>query len=157
MLGGYIHDLEPGDVLKPVRYVLTAEQIAWYADANEEDGDWFHSDANPWGKTVRPPTMIHSDKMRILEANVDKERRIAGMTGEGPDLTSDARIHYEYFAQQHSPAYVGEEMVVTCRIIDKYIKRGREYLHYYMEVHTGDGRLVTSYNDLTLLRYQKAE
>jgi acyl dehydratase len=155
MLGGYIHDLEAGDVFKPIRYVLTAQDVQWYADANEEDGDWFHSDANPWGKQIRPPTMIHADKMRILEANVDKERRIAGMTGEGPELKSDPRIHYEYYAENHSPAFVGEEIVVTGRIVDKFERRGRQYLHYYLEARTGDGRLVTTYNDLTLLRYKK--
>ena len=100
---------------------------------------------------MRPPTMIHVDKMRILEANCDKERRIAGMKGP------DARVHYEYHAKHHSPAYVGEKLVVTGRIVDKYVKRGRPYLWYYLEVHTSDGRLVTTYNDLTVLRYKVDE
>ena len=42
--------------------------------------------------------------MRILEKNCLKEQRIAGMKAE------DARIHYEYHAKQHSPAYVGERL-----------------------------------------------
>jgi hypothetical protein len=67
----------------------------------------------------------------------------------------DARVHFEYHAKHHSPAYVGEKVIVTGHIVDKYVRREREYLWYYLEVRTADGRLVTTYNDLTLLRYKK--
>ena len=49
---------------------------------------------------------------------------------------------------------MGERVVVTGHIVDKYVKRGRPYLWYYLEVRTSDGRLVTTYNDLTVLRYK---
>ena len=150
MLGGYISDLEKGDVFKPVTYVLTSFMCGEYTHGTEEASEFFHSAHNPAGRQMRPPTMIHVDKMRILEENCDKERRISGMKGP------DARIHYEYHAKQHSPAYVGEALTVSGRIVDKYLKRGRPYLWYYLEVRTADGRLVTTYNDLTVLRY-KAE
>lgn len=150
MLGGYISDLEKGDVFKPVKYVLTSFMCSEYAHGAEENLDWFHSNNAPGGRQMRPPTMIHVDKMRILEENCDKERRVAGMKGP------DARVHYEYHAKHHSPAYVGETLIVTGHIVDKYIKRDRPYLWYYLEVKTSDGRLVTTYNDRTLLRYKKA-
>lgn len=155
LLGGYISDLEAGDVFEPVRYTLTAASVSAYATGNEEAGAWFHGDESPWGRQVRPPTMIHSDKMRLLEANCTSERRIAGMTGTGPALETDARIHYEYHARQHSPAFVGEELVVNGRIKDRYERRGRTYLQYELEVRTGDGRLVTTYLDRTLLKYRR--
>ena len=103
MLGGYISDLEKGDVFKPVEYVITPFMCSEYAHGNEETSEFFHSANNPAGRQMRPPTMIHVDKMRILEANCDKERRIAGMKGP------DARVHYEYHAKHHSAAYVGEK------------------------------------------------
>ena len=148
MLGGYISDLEAGDEFKPVTYVLTAFMASEYAHAVEDNCEWYHSSHTPAGRQIRPPTMIHVDKMRILEANCDKEKRVSGMKGP------DARVHYEYHAKHHSPAYVGETLVVTGHIVDKYEKRGRPYLWYYLEVRTSDGRLVTAYNDLTLLRYK---
>ena len=148
MLGGYISDLDKGDVFEPVEYVVSAFMCSEYAHATEETDELFHSDRNPLGRQLRPPTMIHVDKMRILEANCHNERRIAGMKGP------DARVHYEYHAKHHSPAFVGERLVVSGRIVDKYVKRGRTYLWYYLEVATADGRLVTTYNDQTLLRYR---
>jgi len=156
MLGGYISDLEAGDVFKPVEYVLTPFMCSEYAHGVETGREWFHSALAPGARQVRLPTMIHVDKMRILEANCLKEQRVSA----GGRITTDARgpdarIHYEYHSRQHSPAYAGERMVVSGRITDKYVKRGRTYIDYYLEVRTADGRLVTTYTDKTLLRYKK--
>jgi hypothetical protein len=148
MLGGYISDLDTGDVFEPVEYTLTAFMCSEYAHGTEEQSEFFHSPHNPAGRQMRPPTMIHADKMLLLEKNCKKEQRISGMKGP------DARVHYEYHAKQHSPAYVGDTLVVTGRIVEKYVKRNRTYLWYYMEVHARDGRLITTYNDHTLLRYK---
>ena len=76
-------------------------------------------------------------------------RAVLAIGVHGPD----ARVHYEYHARHLSPAFVGEELVVTGRILDRYEKRGRVYLQYRMEVHTADGRLVTEYTDRTVLKY----
>ena len=107
MLGGYISDLEKGDVFKPIEYVLTPFMASEYAHGVEETWEGFHSKYSPTGKQMRPPTMIHADKMRILEENCDKEKRIAGMKGP------DARVHFEYHAKHHSAAYVGEKLICT--------------------------------------------
>lgn len=148
MLGKTIADLETGDVFEPIRYVVTEFICAEYAHANEDPSEWCYSAMPPFGKQLRPPTMIHADKMRLLEANCLEEKRISGQH------TDDARIHYEYHAQHHSPAFVGDELIVSGRIVDRYTKRGGEYLHYEMKVETADGRLITTYNDLTLLSYK---
>ena len=147
MLGGYISDLEKGDVLKPVEYVLTPFMCNVYANGVEETYEGFRSALCPAGRQMRPPTMVHADKMHLLETNCLKERRIAG------DMGPAARIHYEYYAKHHSPAYVGERLIVTGKITDRYEKRGRTYIDYEMEVRTADGRLVTTYFDKTLLKY----
>jgi len=151
MLGGYISDLEAGDVFEPVEYVVTPYMASEYAHGVEESCEWFHSPESPAGRQIRPPTMIHVDKMRLLEKNCLKEQRIAGARGP------HARIHYEYHARHHSPAFVGERLIVSGRIADRYVKRGRTYLWYEMEVRTGDGRLVTTYSDRTLLSYVPAQ
>jgi hypothetical protein len=121
-----------------------------YAHGTEEISEFVHSPLNAAGKQFRLPTMIHVDKMRLLEKNCLKEQRISGMRGP------DARVHYEYHAKHHSAATAGETLVVTGHIVEKYVKRGRQYLWYYLEVHTKEGRLVTTYDDRTLLRYKPA-
>lgn len=151
MLGGYISDLEAGDVFEPVEYELTAFMIREYAHACEEDWEGFQSDHVSGGRQMRPPTMVHVDKMRLLEKNCLKEQRLSGMRGP------DARIHYEYHARHHSAAYVGERLIVTGKITDRYVKRGREYIDYFIQVHTSDGRPIVTYTDKTLLRYRPVE
>lgn len=151
MLGGFISDLEAGDVFEPVRYTVTELTVAEYAHAVEEDDDWFHTARSPWGKQVRPPTMIHADKLRLLEVNCPDEARFSGKHHR------DARIHFEYHARQHSPAFVGDELMVSGRIADRYTKRGRDYLRYELKVETADGRLVAEYWDETVLRYKTEE
>ncbi|MCL1839241.1 MAG: MaoC family dehydratase N-terminal domain-containing protein [Propionibacteriaceae bacterium] len=148
MLGKTIADLETGDVFKPIRYVLTELMCTEYAHGMEDTAEWYYSAYPPFDRQVRPPSMVHADKMRLLEENCDLERRIANVH------TDDARIHYEYDAVQHSPAFVGEELVVTGGIVEHYEKRGGDYLHYWLRVETADGRLVTTYEDRTLLSYK---
>jgi hypothetical protein len=156
MLGGYISDLEAGDVFKPVEYVLTSFMCSEYAHGVETNQEWFHSARAPGARQVRLPTMVHVDKMRILEANCLKERRVSAGGRITTEATGpDARIHYEYHSHQHSPVYVGERLIVSGKITDKYVKRGRTYIDYYLEVRTAEGRLVTTYTDKTLLRYKK--
>lgn len=145
MLGRSSWHLEAGDVFKPVEYELTPLIVAEYAHGVEEDNEFCISSVSPWGRQVRPPTMVHVDKMRLLEANCPE--------GHGPHH----RIHYEYHARHHSPAFVGERLVVSGRVTDKYIKRGRLYIDLYVEVRTSDGRLVTTYTDKTLLQYTPIE
>ena len=148
MLGGYISDLEPGDVFEPVEYELTPDMAAEYAHGSEETFEPFLAPVGPNGRQVRPPTMIHTDKMRILEANTLKERRLQGIR------SNDARVHYEYHCQSKSVGFVGERFRVTGHITGKYIKRGRQYITYHLEVQADDGRLICTYDDITLLRYR---
>ena len=148
MLGGYISDLEKGDVFKPVEYVITPFMVSEYAHGVEESSPYFHSARNPAGRQLRPPTMIHVDKMRILEANCDRERRIGGAKGQTRACTTS-------ITPGGTARPISETVIVTGRIVDKYVKRGRQYLWYYLELRTSDGRLVTTYNDQTLLRYKK--
>lgn len=151
MLGATIGDLEPGDIFDPVRYVVTSFMCAEYAHAMEDMSECFYGPTPEFGRQVRPPTMIHADKLRLLERNCTLERRLAGV------VAKDARIHYEYHARHHSPAYVGEELVISGEITEKYQRRGREYIRYRLTVETADGRLVTTYTDRTLLRFLSEE
>lgn len=151
MLGRMISDLEAGDEFEPIRYVVTSLMTAEYAHGVEETDEWYFSDNNELERQVRIPLMIHADKMRLLEVNCPKEARLSGVRGP------DARVHFEYHARHRSPAYVGEELVVGGRILERYVKRERVYLHYQMEVHTADGRLVTEYTDRTLLKYRPGD
>src|ERR1700722_14698223 len=98
MLGGYASDLVAGDVFEPVEYELTAFICSSYAHGAEDNCEWYNSPRTPWGRQIRPPTMVHVDKMRLIRKNCPKDDRLSGLQGE------NAFVHYEYDAQHHSPA-----------------------------------------------------
>ena len=54
MLGGYISDLEKGDVFKPVEYVITPFMCSEYAHGTEETSEFFHSAQQPGGTADAP-------------------------------------------------------------------------------------------------------
>jgi hypothetical protein len=151
MLGGYISDLDTGDVFESVSYVVTPMMTTEYAHSVEDTFEWFHSASSPDHRQVRPPTMVHIDKLRILEANCPKEARLAGMKGP------DARIHYEYHARHRGLAYVGDELTVSGHIAERFVKRDRTYLRYELVVHNAAGDVITEYWDQTLLKYAPGE
>lgn len=151
MLDGYISDLEKGDVLRPVEFDVTELMASEYAHGVEIEDELFHSDHNALGRQMRPHTAVHADKMRLLDENCTKEQRIAG--GRGPDW----RIHFEHETTVYEPVFVGDRIKVSGKIIDRYWKRGREYLHYELNIDHADGRRLILYRDRTLLRYRKSE
>lgn len=151
MLDGYISDLEKGDVFRPIEFEVSELGVTEYAHGNEQTTEFHHSSANPMGRQVRPPTAVHTDKMRLIEANCTKERRISGEVGP------DARVHYEYQVEFHAPVFVGDRIKVSGRITDRYWKRGREFIDYEIHVDHADGRKAAVYHDTTLLRYRKNE
>jgi hypothetical protein len=96
-------------------------------------------------------TPAHPDPCRQdadPRGELPQERRLAG------EAAPDARVHYSTTRSSHSPAYVGERLVVSGKIVDKYVRRNRNLPLLLPEVHTKEGRLVTTYNDKTLLRLQ---
>ncbi len=140
MIGRYVSDLEPGDVLEPVRYEVTAFIVREYCHGVEEVGDIFHGG----GSEIQyaPPTMAHVDKVRVLQA--------ACPGGAGPV----PRIHYLYEATHHRAIRVGQTLSVGGRVVERYTRRGRDFLVISFEVRdalTDD--LHTTYRDVSLLNH----
>jgi hypothetical protein len=146
-----ISDLEAGDVLRPVEYELTRLSVTEYAHGNEELSEYFQSTNNYYGRQVRPPTMIHTERMRILEVNCTKEKRLSG------EAAKDARIHYEYHAENLGAAFVGERLVISGKVLEVYTKRGRRVNRLELFVHTADGRPITHYLERMILRFRTDE
>lgn len=144
-LGQHVSDLEPGDVLQPVRYVMTPFIAREYCHGVDEVAEVFHS-PSAGGVQYAPPTLVHIDKIRLLKRNCP--------LGAGPS----ARIHYEYHATHHEPVHVGTELIASGEVSRKYQKRGRDYIELRIELRSAqDGQLFTSYRDTAVLSYSVKE
>jgi hypothetical protein len=134
-----VSDLKQGDVLGPVEYTISRFVIREYAHAVERHEDCFqHRDGE-----IAPPTMVHLDKLRLY--------RDACPAGTGPH----ARVHIEYDATIHEEVPAAELLRVKGLVSQRYVKRGRDYVHMEIEMRrASDDRLLITYRDTVILAYR---
>jgi len=140
-LGRYTCDLEPGDVLGPVDYVMSKFVVREYCHAVEMHQPCFQERDIPFA----PPTLVHLNKLRLY--------RHACPGGAGPS----ARIHIEYDATIHAGVPIGVPLRVKGTVAERLIKRGREYTMINIELRTaGDERLLIDYRDTVIVAYRSS-
>src|SRR6266542_596174 len=91
---------------------ITPELVGEYADAVDDHNRWY-SGESPFGAAVAPALLLHSEVYRTLSWYLP---RIYG--------NLHARQEWELF----HPTVVGESVTTRSLIIDRYIKRDREYV-----------------------------
>jgi hypothetical protein len=131
----YISDLQQGEDLGAVEFVLEPELVSGYLEGiGESERELFRD------KGLVPPTLMHVAKVRLLSTRFPK--------GPGPA----ARMHYRFNTRFHSTAHVGERVAVSGSCTRRYEKRGRPYIDLELTVRGEDGRLVWTSTDTSLLR-----
>ena len=85
--------------------------------------------------------IVHADA--LPKADSIRNIVVLGMGGSGISgdvvaaaFNDEVSVPISVLKQIRSPAFVGEELVVSGRILERYINRDRVYLHYQIEVHT---------------------
>jgi hypothetical protein len=142
VLGRWVSDLQVGDRLPEVEYVASPFMIREYCHGVEETSERFLGVSPPGGQ-LAVPTLVHIDKLRVLD------RACPG--GPGPA----ARVHYEYAATYHRPVAAGARMAVSGQIEERSERNGRERLVIVFELRdAGSGALHTTYRDTSLLSYR---
>ena len=143
--GRYVSDLEVGDELKSVTYVMTPYVVREYCHGVGETAEEFHRALPEFGGQLVPPPLAHIDKIRLIKENCPD--------GPGPN----ARIHYEFRTKQHKLTPVGASLTCSGVVARRYEKKGRTYLDMEIEVRETDtGELVITYQDTALLSYSPA-
>jgi hypothetical protein len=138
-LGRYTSDLEPGDVLGPVDYVMSKFVVREYCHAVEMHQACFQERDIPFA----PPTLVHLNKLRLY--------RHACPQGAGPS----ARVHIEYDATIHAGVPVGVPLRVRGVVAERLMKRGREYVIVDIDLRTADDdRLLIAYRDTVITAYR---
>ena len=136
--GRYVTDLDRGDVMGPVDYTMSRFVVREYCHAVEMHQPCFQG----IDKQIAPPTLVHLDKLRLY--------RHACPAGKGPW----ARLHIEYDATYHAPIRVGERLRVKGTVVDRYVKRGREYVITDIDLRrASDDELLIAYRDTVILAY----
>lgn len=93
-------------------YVITAELVQQYADAVQDYHPWYFG-GSPFGGPVAPALIRHS------EVYVDRRWYLPNIYGN-----LHAKQEWELF----TPIMVGERIVAHSFVVDRYVKRGRDYV-----------------------------
>ncbi len=141
-IGRYTTDLDMGDVLGPIDYEISPFQVREYCHSVEMDHEIFLGKEGQ----IAPPTLIHLEKLRLY--------RHACPAGTGPT----ARIHYEYDATFHDLVPVSTPLEVKGTVIDRTIKRGRDYVQMLIELRRkSDGKVLVEYRDTIIVSFKTQE
>ncbi|HEX9501914.1 MAG TPA: MaoC family dehydratase, partial [Thermoanaerobaculia bacterium] len=108
-------------------YDITPDLVAAYIAGTGDDNPWYR-DKSPLGGPVAPALILHSAVYRTLDWYL-------------PNIYGNlhARQEWDLFA----PVMVGEQLTTRSVIIDRYIKRDREYVVNEVIVVNSSGQIVS--------------
>jgi hypothetical protein len=152
VIGGYVADLEVGDVLPPMDFAVTPFYVREYLHGCDFDsGHW--SAIGDGRKPLAPPTLAHIAKLRLFGASCPKTpANGVSRAKSGEDL---ARLHYEYFSESLAPIGAEDNLIASGEVLERYEKRGREYLAVQVILRRRtDGAIVVRYTDTAVLGYR---
>lgn len=92
-------------------YVLTPDLARDYAEAIEDLNPWY-LEPSPFGGPVANPILIVAQHVRLFKTK----------------YATAGNVHTRHATQFFNPARIGKKIKVYGKLVDKYIKRGREYL-----------------------------
>jgi hypothetical protein len=127
-------DLQAGDTLPAEEVPVTPEWVATYVASIADATPWY-VERSPFGGPVAPLTLTNADFDRFLRAND------FSMSGVIPTKTSQ-----EYFG----PPMVGSTITVTCRIAERFERKGRDYVTFEFVTTDQNGKVLIKKRDTFL-------
>jgi acyl dehydratase len=120
--------MEVGETLGPVQLEIDDHFIKWYSFSVDDYNPWSWTDTSPLGYRIAPASSLICDLLRLLYTRYDPNR--------------DRGLHQKEEVSFHSPVKVGEQVVLSGKFVDKYVKRGKGYVVTEAEARSTDGRLI---------------
>lgn len=117
-------EAEVGQEIEPIEIAITEELVERNAWANDDYNPWYMEDS-PFGGRIASPTLL------ALEADIMLNNHFTVPEGSG----IMAKQEYEFI----NPLKVGSKVKMTCRVVDKLSKRGRDHFVYDFLVVDKDG------------------
>lgn len=131
--GRFITDLQKGDVLGTIDYVVSPFIVREYCHAAELHQEIFHGGRN--GVQGWPVPLVFVDKLRLF--------KLACPGGDGPD----ARVLAECRAEWTAPIHAGERIIAEGSVTDRYEARGRERIEIEVVLRGADGKPRLRFTD----------
>jgi len=108
-------EVHVGQDLGAEEYAITPELVRWYIDAVEDDHPWYHG-PSPFGGPVAPALLFHNPNYMNGRRNLWYLPNVHG--------NLHAKQRWELF----NPMIVGEPVQNRGLVVDRYLKRDREFV-----------------------------
>jgi len=131
-------NIKVGDELGRKDILITDEVIQTCANAIESRHPWYIEDS-PFGGRIAPSTIFDNDTLRILDENYERF----------------GSIHAKQSWDFKNPAMSGKKVTLTVSVIDKYIKRGRNYIVMELVAVDEDGVEICRGRHTSLMSLQR--
>jgi acyl dehydratase len=119
-------------------YVLTPELARDYAEGVEDANPWY-VEQSPFGGPVANPILLVAQHARLFKTT----------------YATAGNIHTRHETQFLNPARLGKTIKVYGKLVDKYVKRGREYLVMECRSVDEDGVELCRDRRTVIIRYAK--
>jgi MaoC like domain len=104
---------------------IVPEFVQHYAESVEDFNPWYFGDS-PFGGAVAPALLLHSEVYRSIDWY----------------LSIFGNLHAKQEWELYHPITVGEAVTLRRQVVDRYLKRDREYVVMEVGCFGADGRLL---------------
>ena len=115
---------EIGDEFEPIEITITEEMVERNAWANDDYNPWYMEDSPFGGRIVSPTFLMQFDP-----------RLFYGYYAYPPGGSLHAGEEFEFI----KPLKIGKKIKITGRLVERYVKRGRDYFIAELLVVDEDG------------------
>jgi acyl dehydratase len=105
---------------------ITPELAARYSEAVEDHSSWY-SDSSPFGGPVAPALVLHSEVFRDLRWYL-------------PNIYGNLHARQEW--ELYNPMLIGDSVTTSSLIVDRYVRRNRDYVVKEVSCFAEDGTLL---------------
>jgi len=117
-------EIEVGKVLGEMEWVVTPEMIQKQCDMDADYHTWYFLDS-PWGGRIAPPQISYRPPRWLLS-------RTYNVRG----------LFVKWEMENVKPIKPGVTMRVTAKVIDKYVRKEREFVVYEAEAKDPKGEVI---------------
>lgn len=120
----YEHDVFVGRDMGGHEYTIAPDMIRLYADGTDDRNAWYRGDS-PFGAAVAPALLFHSEVYRNLAWYL-------------PNLIGNLHAKQEW--ELFHPMLVGDTVRTRSTVVERYVKRNREYVVNEVLITDSTGR-----------------
>lgn len=140
---GKYENVVVGDKMGPFTYPVDDYAVKAYSFAVDDYNSWYFTDINPFGKRIAHASFPCNDCLSIFLTIFDP----SGVMG----------LHTEEEIWFHNPIFVGENVTISAKIVDKFMKRGKGHWCFESKLVGQDGRSIVDTRSTEIMHFEASE